>query len=137
MAIDHECYVDTSAFIALRDRSDHFHPLFRGLFENPPILTTSALVVAEAYGWFLRRYGSIRALEILDLVKRLPALNVVPFGPAEFPAVTAMATKFHDQRVALADAHGLAIMSDRRIRTCWSTDRHLGLTGVPLVITVQ
>ena len=32
------------------------------------------------------------------------------------------------------DAHGLAVMSSRHIAVCWSTDRHLGLTGVTLVM---
>jgi len=34
----------------------------------------------------------------------------------------------------MADALGLALMKRRRIRTCWSTDFHLGLTGVRLVV---
>jgi histidine ammonia-lyase len=42
--------------------------------------------------------------------------------------------KFGDQPLTLADAHGLAIINERRISTCWSTDRHLGLTGAKLVI---
>ncbi len=55
-----EAYVDTSAFIAFLDRSDSFHPLFRRLFSTPPRLVTSALVVAEGHGWFLRRYDARR-----------------------------------------------------------------------------
>ena len=35
-----------------------------------------------------------------------------------------------DQKLTLADAHGLAIMQTRRSAVCWSTDRHLGLGGV-------
>jgi len=36
--------------------------------------------------------------------------------------------------MTLADAVGLHVMKARKIRSCWSSDRHLGLTGVPLVI---
>jgi len=43
--------------------------------------------------------------------------------------------KFGDQSLTLADAHGLVIISERRISTCWSTDRHLGLTSAKLVIS--
>ena len=39
-----------------------------------------------------------------------------------------------DRTLTLADAHGLAIMTDRHSAVCWSTDRHLGLTGVDLAI---
>jgi len=42
--------------------------------------------------------------------------------------------KFSDQDLTLADALGLYLMRARRISRCWSTDFHLGLTGVSLVI---
>src|ERR1700720_4350467 len=61
-----EAYVDTSAFIAFLDRSDSYHPLFRRLFSEPPPLVTSALVVAEGHGWFLRRYDGNRAIQFLQ-----------------------------------------------------------------------
>ena len=41
---------------------------------------------------------------------------------------------FADQKLTLADAHGLALMTKRRISHCWSTDRHLKLAGAALVI---
>jgi len=42
--------------------------------------------------------------------------------------------KFADQKITLADAHGIAIMRKRRITSCWSTDRHLTLGGAALAI---
>ena len=42
--------------------------------------------------------------------------------------------QFADQRLTLADTHGLVLMRERRIASCWSTDRHLGLTGVQFVV---
>jgi hypothetical protein len=36
--------------------------------------------------------------------------------------------------LTLADAVGLHLMKAQSLRSCWSTDFHLGLTGVPLVI---
>ena len=55
-------------------------------------------------------------------------------GAGEVEAATAVLRRFSDQRLTLTDALGLHVMSARRIQTCWSTDRHLGLTGVPLLI---
>jgi predicted nucleic acid-binding protein len=43
--------------------------------------------------------------------------------------------KFDDQALTLADAHGLVMINEHRISTCWSTDRHLGLTGAKLVVS--
>jgi predicted nucleic acid-binding protein len=129
-----EGYVDTSALIAFLDRSDSYHPVFRRLFAQPPALLTSALVIAEGHGWFLRRYDQRRALEFLSFIRDLAVLQVAPFGPDELPEATALVQRFADQRLTLADAHGLVLMRQMRVRVCWSTDRHLGLTGVPLAV---
>jgi predicted nucleic acid-binding protein len=129
-----EAYVDTSALIAFADRSDSYHPLFARLFANPPKLVTTALVVAEGQGWFLRRYDQTRALMFLALVEDLQPLSIVEASAADVQAATALLRRFSDQRLTLTDAVGLHLMQTRRIQTCWSTDRHLGLTGVPLVI---
>ncbi len=75
-----ECYVDTSAFIAFLDRSDSFHALFRRLFSAPSALITSALVIAEGHGWFLRQYDQRRALQFLAFIDALPSLTVRSFG---------------------------------------------------------
>ncbi len=48
MARKTDAYVDTSALIALADRSDTYHHLFRRLFADPPRLVTTALVVVLA-----------------------------------------------------------------------------------------
>ena len=131
MARNPDAYVDTSALIAFADRSDSYHPLFARLFANPPKLVTTALVVAEGQGWFLRRYDQTRALMFLALVEDLQPLSIVETGAADVKAATALLRRFSDQRLTLTDAVGLHLMQTRRIQTCWSTDRHLGLTGVP------
>jgi hypothetical protein len=41
--------------------------------------------------------------------------------------------QFRCINLTLADAHGLVVMAGRPIGACWSTDRHMGLTGVRLV----
>lgn len=132
MASKIEAYVDTSGFIAALDRSDSHHALYARLFADPPKLVTSTLVVAEGHGWFLRRYHPQKALEFLAFLRELTPLFVEPFLATDLPDATALLSKFSDQRITLADAHGLLLMRRKRIKSCWSTDRHLGLTGVPL-----
>jgi predicted nucleic acid-binding protein len=132
--IERECYVDTSALIAFLDRSDSYHRLFHRLFSTPPPLAASSLVIAEGHGWFLRRYDARRAAQFLAFVRELPKFAICPFDTAAVTSAGRVFTRFLDQKLTLADAHGLAVMSERRIETCWSTDRHLGLTGVSLVI---
>ena len=133
MARKTESYLDTSALIAFLDRSDSYHPLFRRLFSAPSLLITSALVIAEGHGWFLRRYDQHRAIQFLAFIAELPHLTVEPFGTEQLTVASTIVKKFHDQKLTLTDAHGLAIMKHRRTAICWSTDRHMSLTGVPLV----
>ena len=128
-----EAYVDTSALIAFADRSDSYHSLFRRLFSDPPPLVTTPLVVAEGHGWFLRRYDTAKGLQFLSMVETMP-LHMAAVGEPEQRTAFALIRKYSDQEVTLTDAIGLHLMAVRRIRICWSTDYHLGLTKVPLVI---
>jgi predicted nucleic acid-binding protein len=133
MAIRIDCYVDTSAFIASMDKSDSFHLVFRRLFSVAQPLITSALVVAEGHGWLLRRYNQQRAIQFLAFINTLPHLTIQAFDAVELAKAGLVVKKYSDQNLSMADAHGIAIMRDFRIGCCWSTDRHLGLGGVPLV----
>ena len=134
MATSSEAYVDTSAFIAFMDVSDSHHPLFTRLFAAPPRLCTTPLVIAEGHGWFLRRFDRSRGLGFLSMIELLAPLTIVPTGPKDVAAAKGLLRRFSDQDLTMADAVGLHVMKTRRIKTCWSTDRHLRLTGVPLVI---
>lgn len=134
MATNAEAYVDTSALIALCDRSDTHHALFRRLFADPPALVTTALVVGEGHAWFLRRFDATRALQFLSMIESMKPLRVITVGATQHRAAIALVRRFADQRLTLADAVGLHLMKQRRVTSCWSTDRHLTLLGVPLVI---
>jgi predicted nucleic acid-binding protein len=135
MAARIDAYVDTSAFIAFIDASDTYHPLFRRLFSAPPsVVVTTSLVIAEGHGWFLRRFDRVRALQFLAMVEDMPFLNVRPVGLDEVRSATATLRRFGDQDLTLVDAVGLDLMRDAHVGSCWSTDRHLGLTGTRLAI---
>ena len=133
MARRTRAYVDTSALIAFADRSDTYHALFKRLFADPPPLVTTTLVVAEVHGWFLKRYDRTRALQFVALIEQLVPLRVADVGPDEQAGGIRWLRKFSDQDLSLTDAVGLHVMQIHRIESCWSTDRHLGLTGVSLV----
>lgn len=128
-----EAYVDTSALIAFADRSDSHHALFRRLFADPPPLVSTALVVAEGHGWFLKRYDRNRALQFLAMVEEMP-IEIISAGSSEIDEGTKLLRKFSDQDLTLTDTVGLWLMKKRCNRVCWSTDFHLGITGVPLAI---
>ncbi len=134
MATRIDGYVDTSALIAFADRSDTYNALFRRLFSDPPGLMTTTLVVAEGHAWFLRRYDRHRALQFLAMVAVMKPLRVLGTSAKDQAAATELLRKFSDQDLTMTDAVGLHIMVERKVKSCWSTDFHLGLTGIPLII---
>jgi predicted nucleic acid-binding protein len=91
-------------------------------------------VVAEGHAWFLRRYDRTRALAFLAMIEDMTPLRAVAVGGDDLEAATRLLRRFSDQDLTLTDAVGLHTMKAKRIRSCWSTDFHLALTGVPLVI---
>ncbi len=134
MASSPDAYVDTSALIAFADGSDTHHALFRRLFAAPPKLLTTALVVAEGHGWFLRRFDATRALQFLAMVEALKPLKVLSVGKRELESGSQLLRRFADQALTMTDAVGLHIIAVRSLDVCWSTDFHLGLTGATLAI---
>ena len=89
-------------------------------------------MIAEGHGWFLRRYDQRRAVQFLAFIGILPALTIEAFDADAQGRASRIVKKYGDQKLTLPDAHGLAIMQARKPGACWSTDRHLGLGGVPL-----
>ena len=134
MATRTESYVDTSALIAFADRSDSYHPLFRRLFSEPPPLVTTTLVVAEGHGWFLRRYDRTRALQFLAMIEAMVPLRIASVGADEQKGAGVLLRRYSDRNLTMTDAVGLHLMEQRRVASCWSTDFHLALGGVQLVI---
>ena len=127
-------YVDTSALIAFLDKSDSHHALFRRLFADPPALVSTALVLAEGHGWFLKRFDRTRALQFVAFLEELRPLRLVPVRSEEHAGGVRFLRKFTDQDLTLTDAVGLHVMHELELGACWSTDFHLGLTGVPLIV---
>jgi len=117
------------------DASDTYHALCRRLFAVPPSgVVRSGLVITEGHAWFLRRFDRVRALQFLAMIDEMPFLDVRPVGTPELRGATAMLRRFAEADVTLVDAVGLHLMHDGRVVSCWSADRHLGLTGTPLAI---
>jgi hypothetical protein len=60
----------------------------------------------------------------------------VGFDSGELTKQRPILSRFSDQNLTLADAHGLSIMRERKTAMCWSTDRHLTLMGADLIVTL-
>ena len=82
----------------------------------------------------MRRYDRTRALQFLAMVEDMRPLEVGPVNLEDQSAATDLLRRFSDQDLTLTDAIGLHIMNAQRIKKCWSSAFHLGLTGVSLAI---
>ena len=91
-------------------------------------------MISEGHAWFVRRFDSYRALEYVSMIESMAFLKLIAVGKKEMTAGAEILRRFSDQDLTLVDAVGLHLMSARRIRSCWSTDHHLSLTGVALLI---
>lgn len=99
------------------------------------LLVSTPLVIAEGRrGWFLERYDRTRALQFLAMIEDMTPLHLVAVGTRDQQGGVALLRRFAGQDLSLVDAIALHLMRERKIRSCWPTDFHRGLTGVPLVI---
>ena len=71
------------------------------------------------------------------MIEDMRPLEIAAVGAIEQVAAGRLLRRFSDQDLTLTDAAGLYLMNRHKIRNCWSTDFHLGLTGVPLVIDIH
>ncbi len=129
-----EVFIDSGAFIALLDRSDRSHEDVRALFFlPPPRWSTSILVASETYGWFLHRLGEAVARSFRDLLVALPRLALLS-ADARHHALVSRALETHrGRKLTYVDASALVHMRERKIRTVWATDAHLGLEGAEVL----
>ncbi len=68
------------------------------------------------------------------MIEEMKPLVIAPVGPPEQAGAADLLRRFSDQDLTLTDAVGLHLMRASKIHSCWSTDFHLGLTGVSLVL---
>jgi len=76
------------------------------------------------------------ALRFLSMIEAMVPLTVLPVGPVELDAGYSILRRFADQNLTLTDAVGLHLMASQPIANCWSTDRHLGISGIPVIINI-
>ena len=123
-------FLDSGIFIALLDRSDHYHEAATALFADPPRRWFSSFaVVAETYGWFLHRLGEDAARIFRLALVDLPRLELQPLDARHHDEVLEALERLRGHRLTYVDASSLAFLRRHRIREVWGTDRDLGIEG--------
>jgi predicted nucleic acid-binding protein len=127
-------FLDSGIFIAFLNKRDHWHTQALALFGgNKPRWSTSYLVVAETYSWFLHRHGETAARSFRLFIETLNGLKLHEATQEHHAQVLRMFDRLRGMKLTYVDASSLCLLERHRIRTVWSTDHHLGLTGARLL----
>ncbi len=127
-------FLDSGIMIAQLSKSDQWHAQAVALFDGPtPAWSTSALVIAEAYSWFLHRMGEQAARGFLEFVDRLTSLRILDATREHHERVKATLNRYRGARLTYVDASSLTLLDQHKIKRVWSTDYHLALSGAEIL----
>ncbi len=129
-----EAFIDSGAFIAYLVRSDRLHGEVVRLFDQHPAKwSTSVLVIAETYGWFVHKLGEEAARTFRSFVMSLKGLTILGADRQHLAAVWSKLDSLRGTKLTFVDASSLVWLEARRIHTVWGADHHLGLEGARVV----
>ena len=126
-------FVDTGAWYALADRTDHHHTRaikkYPALLKQYPHLTTTNLVVAETYILIRRALGYQPAISFLQNLSSSPRITKIYSDTTlEIKAVKIL-EKFQDQDFSYTDAVSFAAMRELKIGNAFAFDSHFATAG--------
>jgi predicted nucleic acid-binding protein len=124
-------FVDTSFWVALRNRRDQRHQEASALLaahHASPLVTTNH-VRGETWTFLRRRAGHLAAVGFLDALDRSPRVRVVMTTPdVESEALRWL--RRHDEReYSFVDANSFATMRSMRIRRALAFDGDFAAAG--------
>lgn len=127
-------FLDTGIFIAALVRSDRYHVQAVELFgRSGTHWVTSVSVFSESYSWFLHRHGEEAARSLRAFLSSLKGLKLFEATLEDHNRALRMLDRYRGSKLTYVDASSLAWIEHQKIRTVWSTDHHLGLTGAEIV----
>jgi predicted nucleic acid-binding protein len=132
--VSESVFLDTGIFIAALFKRDRLHPHAAELFGRAATRwTTSLLVVSEGYSWFLHRHGEEAARGFRSFIATLKGLDLLAVTAEDHRRALQMLDRFRGAKLTYVDAASLGWIQQRKIKTVWSTDHHLGLTGAEIL----
>ena len=124
-------FIDTSFWVALRNRRDNSHDLAQTLLVSHSVepLVTSNHVRGETWTFLRRRAGHRSAVDFLDSVDRSPRLCLL-FVAEEIETAAHRWLRRHDEReYSFVDATSFALMRSLRIRDAFAFDGDFTAAG--------
>jgi len=130
-------FVDTSAFVALRNRSEREHDAarreLRALVAERATLFTSNYVFSETYTALLVRVGRHEAIEWGRRFRAGAAIELLPVDDAIEEAAWSILEAHADKTYSHVDATSFALMERHDALEAFTFDRHFAQHGLPVV----
>ncbi len=124
-------FVDTSFWVALRNRRDNSHELARSLLAKhaaEPLLTSNH-VRGETWTFLRRRAGHRSAVDFLDSIDHSPRLRLI-LATEDLETTALRWLRRHDEReYSFVDAISFALMRSLRIRDALAFDGDFTAAG--------
>ena len=123
-----EVFVDTSAWIAVSDAGDKYHPAARAAYQRllgeRRVLLTTNLVVAEAYILIRHSGGHAQAMRLLGSLRGSPRLHKVWSDASLEAEAEAILEKHSDQDFSFTDGVSFVVMEEMGIEEAFTFDKH-------------
>lgn len=130
-------FVDTGAFVALRNRGEQEHGLARdalsGLVAEGAALLTSNYVFSETYTALLVRVGRQEAIEWGRRFRASEAIELVRVDEALEQEAWSILESHDDKPWSYVDATSFALMDRERVSEAFAFDRHFLQRGLVLL----
>ena len=126
-------FVDTSAWLALNDRSDQFHALavekLGAIRAGRISLVTSDYVLDESVTIIRLRASHEAAVIFGQSILGSSVIDLIPVGTDDRLAAWEIFRKYADQDFSFTDCTSFALMRKLRLKTAFTFDGHFSLMG--------
>jgi predicted nucleic acid-binding protein len=130
-------FIDTSAFVALRNRSEQEHEASRSAFEQlvtrRESLFTSSYVFSETYTALLVRVGREEAVTWGRLMRAGSAIEIVTIDDDLAEDAWRLLENHEDKAWSHVDATSFALMERERSTVAFAFDRHFERRGLQVI----
>jgi predicted nucleic acid-binding protein len=130
-------FIDTSAFVALRNSAEREHPAARAalskLVAERTALCTSNYVFAETYTALLVRVGRSEAIEWGQHFRAGEAIELIRVEESVDKQAWSILETYTDKQWSYVDATSFALMEREGIDTALAFDHHFAQRGLALV----
>ena len=130
-------FVDTSAFVALRNRSEREHEAARAALDHlvtrRDSLFTSSYVFSETYTALLVRVGRQEAVTWGRLMRAGSAIEIVPIDDDLADDAWRLLEGHEDKTWSHVDATSFALMERQRSTIAFAFDRHFEQRGLEVI----